>query len=60
MCRTKQKKNNWQISTVINERREKRYDIPIDFSSTCISLNVKFSIPKKNSRIFLTFFTFLD
>ena len=45
---------------VLSDRREKRYHFPIDFSPTCTSLNVKFSIPTKKSRKFFTFFTFLD
>ena len=33
---------------VLNDRSKKRFDFLIDFSLTCISLNMKFSIhPKK-------------
>ena len=37
------------------DRRKKRYDFRIDFSPTCISLNVKFSIPTKNLESFHIF-----
>ena len=40
-------------------RRKKRYDFPIDFSPTCISLNIKFSIPTKNLESFSHFSPFL-
>ena len=45
---------------VLNDRREKRYDFPIDFLPTCTSLNVKFFHSYKKSRKFFTYFTFLD
>ena len=45
---------------VINDIRKKRYDFPIDFSLTSISLNVKFSIPTKNLESFLHFLAFFD
>ena len=44
---------------VLNDRREKRYDFPIDLSPTCTSLNVKFSIPTKNLESFSHFLPFL-
>ena len=37
------------------DRRKKRYDFPIDFSPTCISLNVKFTIPTKSLESYLHF-----
>ena len=37
------------------DRRKKRYDFLIDFSPTCISLNVKFTIPIKTMASFLHF-----
>ena len=44
---------------VLNDRREKRYDFPIDFSPTWTSLNVKFTIPTKNLESFSHFLPFL-
>ena len=35
-------------------------DFPFDFSLTCISLNVKFSIPTKNLESFSNFLAFFD
>ena len=40
-------------------QRKKRYDFRIDFSPTCISLNVKFSIPTKSLESFSHFLAFL-
>ena len=42
----------------MNDRRYKRYDFPIDFLLTCISLNMKFSIPTKNLLSFSHFLAF--
>ena len=39
----------------MNDRRKKRYDFPIDFSPTYISLRVKISIPTKNLERFSSF-----
>ena len=50
---------DFSISKVINDRRKKRCDFLIDFSPTCISLNVKFSIPTKNLESFSHFIAFL-
>ena len=36
----------------MSDRRKKRYDVPIDFSPSSISLNNKFSIPTKNLESF--------
>ena len=58
LCRTKAIFADFQISKVINDRRKKRYDFPIDFSPTCISLNVKFSILTKNIESFSYFLPF--
>ena len=38
---------------------KKRYDFPISILPTCISLNVKFSIPTKSRKLY-TFFSLLD
>ena len=48
------------FAKVINGRRKKRYDFPINISPTYISVNVKFSIPTKKSPKFFTFLRFLD
>ena len=37
------------------DRRKKRYDFPIDFSPTYISLSVKFTIPKNSLESYLHF-----
>ena len=59
LCRTKAIFADFQISKVINDRRKKRYDFPIDFSPTCVSLNVEFSIPTANLESFSHFLPFL-
>ena len=50
---------DFRMSSSTKDRREKRYDFPIDFSPTCTSLNVKFSIPTKNLESFSHFLPFL-
>ena len=60
LCRTKAISADFSKSPKIYNRRKKRYDFLFDFLPTCISLNVKFSIPTKKTRKFFTFFTFLD
>ena len=44
---------------VLNHRRKKHFVFLIDFSPTCISLNVKFSIPTRNLESFSLFLAFL-
>ena len=44
---------------VLNHRRKKHFVFLIDFSPTCISLNVKFSIHTKNLEFFKYFLPFL-
>ena len=44
---------------VLNHRRKKHFVFLIDFSPTCISLNVKFSIHTKNLEYFSYFLPFL-
>ena len=47
------------LANLQSNKRQKKETIRFSLI-TCISLNVKFSIPTKNLEIFFTFFSFLD